>query len=97
MNGGADPGTSVLGNAFLKAANDGNARATPRDKKFGVCYIEHFRGCCVTVRRPMSQMDAQSRRRLSWQAAVVVVGLTLTLSWAVFLAYEFIRLVAYAI
>lgn len=45
----------------------------------------------------MSQMDAQSRRRLSWQAAVVVVGLTLTLSWAVFLAYEFIRLVAYAI
>jgi len=45
----------------------------------------------------MSQMDAQPRRRLNWQAAVVVAGLTLTVSWAVFLAYGFIRLVAYAL
>ena len=69
----------------------------PADKKFGFCYVEYFRGCCVTVRRPKSQMDAHPRCRLSWQAAVVVVGLTLTLSWAVFLAYEFIKLVTYAI
>lgn len=46
----------------------------------------------------MSQVDAhpRRRRRFSWQAAVVVVGLTLTISWAVFLIYELIRLVAHA-
>jgi hypothetical protein len=42
----------------------------------------------------MSQMEP--RRRPIWQAAAVVIGLVLTLSWAVFLAYWFIRLVAYA-
>jgi hypothetical protein len=42
-------------------------------------------------------MDAQPRRRLNWQAAVVVVGLTLTFSWTAFLAYGLIRLVAYAL
>jgi hypothetical protein len=45
----------------------------------------------------MSQMDAQPRRRLIWQAAVVVAGLTLTFSWAVLLVYGLIKLVVYAL
>ena len=44
----------------------------------------------------MSQMDAQPRRRLIWPAAVVVVGLTLTLSWIALLVFALVTLIEHA-
>jgi hypothetical protein len=44
----------------------------------------------------MSQTDARPPRRLIWPAAVVVIGLTLTLSWIVLLVCGLARLIAQA-